>query len=144
MKTVKTIQMQTFEGSDLRELQERFNSTMRWVSNHKYIDHVIDLPHLNGYVIYEATEKTPECVKDILELESIFLRCGQCKKFCRTYNHRGECEHCKGVLRDDDEACDKFFDSLEGDCWLNDEEDIDGIKARINCKPLAQVIRKKA
>lgn len=147
MTTVKSIQMQTFKGSDLSELQEKFNATMRWVSNHKYIEHVIDLPKREGYVVFEVTEKTPETLEDVLTLDGITLRCGQCEKFSPTYNKRGECEFCRGSLKNDDPVCPKFYTMWEnGNCWLKKEEEekYGDVKARLNTKTIAPSVRKKA
>lgn len=142
MKTIKAIQMESFEGSSLRELQDRFNTVMRWASKYKYIDHVIDLSHLQGYVTYEVFEQIPECIKDQLEIEGLFPKCGECKEYCKTSVHRGECRFCRGSLRSDDHVCSKVWDAWEdGDCWLIEGERYGDVQARLNCKTLKKEVR---
>ena len=124
MRNIRRTQMKGFEGSTLSEFVEDFNSKMEWVSRfaEKEEERGIDLANLRGYVIYTEAARIPENYKDRLDLENVRLTCGQCKHFNRIKYSWGECPHCKGDIRVNDEACDRLFEEWErnGDCWINE------------------------
>ena len=143
MKTVHRKQMETFEGATLKELEIDFNRKMEWVSRYseKYAEPVIDIQNLRGYVIYEETQKIAEGYRDQLELHGVRVTCGECKEFCPSKYSNGVCQYCRGNLRKNDEACDKFFKAWEnGDCWMIGEEEKYGeILDELRCTSIRRI-----
>lgn len=131
MKTIKKTQMQSFEGETLQDLERNFNRTMEWVarSASSYKDPVVDIQALRGYVIFEEVARIPESIRDQLELAGERVTCGECKQFQHEKYSNGTCEFCRGLLRKNDEACDRLFKAwADGDCWiLGREEELNGI-----------------
>lgn len=129
MKYTRKTQMAYFEAQDLPTFAFKFNDTMDWLAakGYKHQEPVIKLDLLQGYVIYESVEKTPEGLRDLLFLQGKTICCNQCVQ----YNH-GDCPFCRGKLRDTDEVCDKFYRFWEkGECWLRNggEEYEEAVKA---------------
>lgn len=125
MRTLKRTQMQSFEGTTLKELEQNFNRTMEWISKaaDNYQEPVVDIQTLRGYVIFTETARIPENIRDQLELAGETVTCGQCKKFERERYNNGTCPFCRGLLRTSDEACDKLIEAwAAGDCWLAGRE----------------------
>lgn len=126
MRVLKRTQMQSFEGETLGEFEQNFNRTMAWVSNtaQGYKDPIVDIASLRGYVIYEEVVRVPENIRDQLDLAGERVTCGNCTKFVRERYNNGTCPFCRGILRTNDEACDKLFKAWsEGDCWLAGREE---------------------
>lgn len=126
MRTLKRTQMQSFEGETLGELEQNFNRTMEWVSNSAsgYKEPVVDIATLRGYVIYEEVVRVPENIRDQLDLAGERVTCGNCTKFTAERYNNGTCPYCRGVLRANDEACNKLFEAwAAGDCWLAGREE---------------------
>ena len=126
MKTLKRTQMQSFEGETLKELETNFNRTMEWVAriSSNYGEPVIDIHELRGYVIFTEVARIPENIRDQLELAGERVTCGQCVKFQAERYSNGTCEFCRGLLRKNDEACDRLFEAwAAGDCWLAGREE---------------------
>lgn len=134
MKTLKRTQMQSFEGQTMKDLEREFNQKMEWVSRaaSNYQDPVVDIQTLRGYVIFTETVRIPENLRDELELAGERISCGQCVKFQPERYSNGTCQFCRGLLRKNDEACDKLFEAwAAGDCWLAGREE-EKLHERIN------------
>lgn len=117
MFRAKKSQMIYIEAASGADLMRQYNSEMDQLAKKMatVTDKIIDATKLTAVILYEVTERVPECLRDEYELAGIFPVCSECPHFDGDGHGNGHCYRADGRLRHDDEICKMRWREIENE-----------------------------